>query len=269
MNLLTLAAVCLIAADPEPTRLAWTIDDVEREAIVYVPDAKTSDGLKPAAPPLVFAFHGHGGTMRHAARSFHIQSEWPEAVVVYMQGLPTPGAITDPEGKRNGWQATIGSQNDRDLKFFDAVLATMKKDYRIDAQRIYSTGHSNGGAFTYQLWAARPGTFAAVAPSAAAGAMRLRDKLTPCPCLVFAGRDDPLVKFAWQENSIRIVREINGCGDTGEAWGKPTSGSANCLLYPSTKGAPVVSCIYDGGHNYSADAPALIARFFKEQRKAN
>jgi polyhydroxybutyrate depolymerase len=66
------------------------------------------------------------------------------------------------------WQKTFGDQNDRDLKFFDAVLATLKKDCRIDEKRVYATGHSNGGAFTYLLWAARGDVFAAVAPCAAA-----------------------------------------------------------------------------------------------------
>jgi len=266
MNLLPALLVCLIPAQAEPTRLTWTVAGEEREAIVYAPAA--TERRETVPPPLVFAFHGHGGTMRHAARSFHLQTEWPEAVVVYMQGLPTPGIITDFEGKRTGWQHSPGAKDDRDLKFFDAVLSTMKKDYRIDERRIYSTGHSNGGAFTYLLWASRPDTFAAVAPSAAAGAQRFRAKMTPCPCLHFGGRDDPLVKFSWQEASMSAVRAINGCSDKPEPWGKPTPGSDDCLVYPSTKNAPFVSCIYDGGHEYHAEAPALIVRFFKEHTRA-
>src|SRR6478672_3764464 len=50
--------------------------------------------------PLVFDFHGHGGKDRHAARSHRLHEAWPEAVVVYMQGLNTPGKLTDPEGKK-------------------------------------------------------------------------------------------------------------------------------------------------------------------------
>ena len=88
-------------------------------------------------------------------RDFAYHKHWPEAIAVYMQGLNTPGVLTDPEGKRPGWQKRVGDQNDRDLKFFDAVLATLKKDYRVDEKRVYATGHSNGGAFTYLLWAAR------------------------------------------------------------------------------------------------------------------
>jgi hypothetical protein len=34
-----------------------------------------------------------------------------------MQGLNTPRALTDPEGKRPGWQKTFG-QGDRALKSF-------------------------------------------------------------------------------------------------------------------------------------------------------
>ncbi len=63
------------------------------------------------------------------ANSYHnnYHKHWPEAIVVYMQGLNTPGALTDPDGKRPGWQKTFGDQGDRDLKFFDAVLATLRK----------------------------------------------------------------------------------------------------------------------------------------------
>src|SRR6185436_20348760 len=38
-------------------RVTWQVGDLEREALVYVPP-----GLdKSTKPPLVFAFHGHGG----------------------------------------------------------------------------------------------------------------------------------------------------------------------------------------------------------------
>ena len=142
----------------------WKVDGVARAALVYAPvTAKTN----PA--PVVFAFHGHGGTMERASKMFGYHTEWPEAIVVYMQGLNTPGQLTDPEGKKPGWQKTVGDQNDRDLKFFDAVLTSLKKDYKVDAKRIYSTGHSNGGGFTYLLWAARGEHFAAFAPSASVG----------------------------------------------------------------------------------------------------
>src|SRR5438477_4485760 len=142
---LLLAALCistgLVAQEPPETKLPprlaqraeavlkdlnrreWTVDGTSREALLYIPAA-----AKSTPSPVVFAFHGHGGTMRNAAVTFDYQHVWPEAIVVYIQGLNTPGLLTDPEGKRPGWQSAPGGQGDRDLKFFDAVLASLKSE---------------------------------------------------------------------------------------------------------------------------------------------
>ena len=63
-------------------QMSFTVDGVARTALVYVPAT-----AKASPTPLVFVFHGHGGSARQAARSFHIEQEWPEAISVYMQGL--------------------------------------------------------------------------------------------------------------------------------------------------------------------------------------
>ncbi|MGA9777323.1 MAG: alpha/beta hydrolase family esterase [Limisphaerales bacterium] len=231
-------------------QMSFIVDGAARTALVYVPaTAKTNP------TPLVFVFHGHGGNARQADRSFHLEREWPAAIVVYMQGLDTPGQLTDPQGNRPGWQAALGDQGDRDLKFFDAVLARFKQDYDVDAKRIYCTGHSNGGGFTYLLWLARGDVFAAVAPSSAAA--RYANKLPPKPALILGGQTDPLVKFAWQQRTMDAVRKVNGCATTGEPWDK------QCTLYPSNGGTPLVTCIFPGGHQFNPAAPALIVKFFK------
>jgi len=242
-----------MAVADNPSRMEWTVEGVTREALVFVPaTAKTTPS------PVVFAFHGHGGTIRHAAITFAYQKHWPEAIAVYMQGLDTPGALTDPEGKKPGWQKTFGDQNDRDLKFFDAVFATLKKDYRVNEKRIYATGHSNGGAFTYLLWAARGDVLAAVAPSGAAA--RRQMNLKPKPVLHVAGEKDPLVLFDWQKRTMDAVRQLNGCGE-GKAWGE------HCTLYPSKTGTPLVTYIYPGGHKFPDEVPPVIVKFFKEHAK--
>ena len=248
----SLGMVILLAGAGDPQRMEWKVDGVAREALVCAPAKESSE-----APPIVFGFHGHGGSMQNAARSFGLHTIWPEAVVVYPQGLPTPGRLTDPEGKKAGWQAGPGDQEDRDLKFFDAMLAALKEKFKIDEKRVYATGHSNGGGFTYLLWASRPDLFAAVAPSAAAGARNLKDA-KPCPLLHLAGEKDPLVRFEIQQRAIAAVRAINGCEDQGKEWDK------GCTIYPSSKEAPVVTFIHPGGHNYPAEAPLLIVKFFKE-----
>ena len=243
------------AAGPETRE--WTVGGVTREALVYRPTKTASTG----GIPVIFAFHGHGGTMAQAARSFGLQDQWPEALVIYPQGLKTPGLLTDPDGQRNGWQMTVGVQGDRDLAFFDAMLASVRKERGIDENRIYATGHSNGGGFTYLLWAQRAEVFAAFAPVAATPAMG-NIPTVPKPVLHIAGKADPLVKFAWQERTIQMVRKLNGCGA-----GLPWPADASCTLYPSTKGTPVVTRVHDGGHKYPAEAPGLIVTFFKENRR--
>lgn len=251
-----LAFACLdrLRADEDLVRREWAIDGVVREALVHVPpSAKT----EPA--PLVFAFHGHGGSMNNAARMFGYHQLWPQALVVYMQGLNTPGRLTDPEGKRPGWQRSAGDQGDRDLKFFDAVFASLKHDYRVDPRRIFATGHSNGGGFTYLLWATRGDRFAAMAPSAAVAAKTF-GQLQPKPVLHLAGEHDALVKFEWQRWTMDALRKLNECGE-GQPWEKW------CTLYPSKIGAPVVTLIHPGTHTFPPEAPAIIVKFFQQHAK--
>ncbi len=257
LRLIALATLLAWTSLPAQTLREWTIDGVKREALLFAP---ASAKEKPS--PLIFGFHGHGGNMRNVARSYHFQELWPEAIVVYMQGLNTPGKLTDPEGKKPGWQHGAEDQGGRDLKFFDAVLATMKSEFNVDTARIYSSGHSNGGGFTYLLWAERGEHFAAMAPSASAGRI-YADKLKSKPALHIAGENDPLVKYAGQALMIQHLRRLNGCG-AGIAWDQ----DANCTLYPSATGTPVLTAIHPGGHEYPKQAPEVIIKFFKQHRLA-
>jgi polyhydroxybutyrate depolymerase len=265
--LFSLAALSATSAADTLTRREWTVDGVVREALVYVPpQARTN------LTPIVFAFHGHGGSMRNAERSFSHHTLWPEAIAVYMQGLNTPGRLTDPEGRKPGWQHAAGDHGDHDLKFFDAVLASLERDYHVDGKRVYATGHSNGGAFTYLLWAARGARFAAFAPSACTASplislsssteeragVRSR-KPVPKPFLHVAGENDALVKFAWQQQMINALRKLNQCGE-----GQPWENENGCTVYPSPLGAPVVTFIHPGTHQFPAAAPAIIVKFFKQ-----
>ncbi|HXF10920.1 MAG TPA: hypothetical protein VN625_09055 [Desulfuromonadaceae bacterium] len=234
----------------------FTVDKVARTALVYAPaSAKTTNA------PVVFVFHGHGGSAKQASISFAMHEQWPQAIVIYMQGLDTPGQLTDPKGVRPGWQPLEGDEGDRDLKFFDVVLARVNKEYKVDGKRIYSTGHSNGGSFTYLLWLTRPDVFAAMAPSAAAATYARR--LKPKPAFICGGEEDPLVKPEWQRLTIGLVRRVDSCPQTGQSW----ENEIGCTLYPSEKGTPVVVFTYPGGHELNPKSPALIAKFFQEHSK--
>jgi polyhydroxybutyrate depolymerase len=253
------AAVCFasstFAVEPTPTK--WTVDGAQREALIFLPSKSSK-----AKAPVIFAFHGHGGNMQFAVRGMAFQNLWPEAIVIYPQGLPTPGIIMDQKGERPGWQRQAGQQNDRDLKFVDAILATLREKYSVDEARVYATGFSNGGLFTYLLLSQRPNLFAAFAPG---GAVLLPSvKLTEArPVFHYGGKSDRLARFSRQQETIEQIRKFNGCAAKGEPCG------SNCTIYSSSKGAPVATFIHPFGHVYPPPVTPLIVKFFQEYPRAH
>jgi polyhydroxybutyrate depolymerase len=240
------------------TERTWTVDGVKRTALVRVP----ADPKAPAA--VVFCWHGHGGNSAQALRGWAFDKADTTSILVYPQGLPTVSPLVDKEGRRSGWQSAVGDGGDRDIKLFDAILADLKKERSIDDRRIYSMGHSNGAAFSYVLWQARPDVLAAVGSVAGSLTVKARD-LKPLPVIHVAGENDPLVRFAWQKATFAAVRRFNGCTDEGKPYAK--EGVLEATLYPSTKAAPLVTAIHRGGHEYAKGSSELIARFFKENPK--
>jgi polyhydroxybutyrate depolymerase len=236
----------------------WTIQGSQRTALLRVPKPT------PGNLPVLFCWHGHGGTAEHAARAWDLPSAWPEALLVYPQGLPTPGQLTDPEGRRTGWQSQHGAQNDRDLEFFDTLLAALLSEFPVDQNQIYSTGHSNGGGFCYLLWSQRPDILAAIAPVAATLGRKTKPN-TPLPVLHVAGREDRLVKFSWQQATFEAIRALNQCSPTPAPWGK--SGPLTAELFVSQKAAPLVTALHSGGHEYPAGTAKLVVRFCKENQR--
>lgn len=235
-----------------PSPVVISVQGMERRALVAIPEG----GGTPA--PVVFAFHGHGGTALRASQAYRCEELWPEAIVVYPQGLPTPGGIVDPRGRKPGWQLNIGDLGDRDLAFFDELLRFIKGRAAIDESRVYVVGHSNGAVFAYLLWAARGDAIAAIGPIAGIIPTKLdRSTLGPMPVFHVAGRNDPVVKFPWQAETIEFVKRVNGCGEI------PATVDGFVSAYGSTGGKPVVTYIDDGGHGVPEGAMGRIIEFFK------
>ena len=94
--ILPIAAACLLAISGAASRQfrasrseainqTFNVDGVERTAIIY-PNTKPAPK---AGAPLVLGFHGHGGRAEFVARRWSLHTLWPEAIVIYLQGLPT------------------------------------------------------------------------------------------------------------------------------------------------------------------------------------
>ena len=238
---------------------SWDVDGVKRTALVRVPSGVTG----PLA--LVFCWHGHGGRSTHSARHWGYPEIDKTSILVFPQGLPTVSPLVDKEGRMPGWQTSVTSEGGRDMRLFDVILTDLKKKHAVDDRRIYSMGHSNGAAFSYLLWQGRPDVLAAI--GSVAGSLRGDGKpTTPLPVIHVAGKNDPLVKFAWQQATFVAVRRFNGCAEEGQPWAK--EGVVDATIYASSKAAPLVTALHEGGHEYAKGSTELIVRFFKENPKA-
>ena len=241
---LVVLSACRVSAEI----VRWRVDGQTREAMVYAPTV-SREGER---VPLVFSFHGYGDTMQNFQyTSLHIA--WPEAIVVYGQGLERRGGFP-------GWQVEAGG-DDRDLKFVDVVLASLRETYDIDEDRIYATGFSNGGMFTYLLWAQRSDVFAAYAPVAA----RLRPSVQPeqaQPVFHIAGERDRVVRFSDQQAAIDIALEVNAvAGRATESCGE------GCTVYGSYLVTPVMTWIHPGAHTYPRETAGRLVSFFRDHQR--
>lgn len=219
------------------------------------PDQRTAHVVRAEAKsaPLVIVYHGHGGTAEAARKSFAIEKHWPEAMVIYPQGLPT-ATQRDPEGKRNGWNARTPADN-RDVAFFDTLLDWATK-HGADPKRVFVTGHSNGGGFTYLLGTQRGDKLRAVAPSSAGPSQRAKE-FPSIPVMHLMGEKDVIVPLANQERMVAALRERFGYVET--------EGTAKGMITAyEREGAPNLHVFrHPGGHSLPVSAYPAIVEFFK------
>lgn len=112
-----------------------TVNGVSREYIIYIPQNYTAT----ISLPLLLSFHGLGSNMEfnYSYTRFDEIAERENLIVVY------------PNGIKNNW--TLSSDNNPDIDFIKTLLAQLEDDYKIESKRIYSTGMSEGGFFSFKL----------------------------------------------------------------------------------------------------------------------
>jgi len=94
-TLLFLVSFGTTLAQEIPKTIEWNIKGETRKALIYIPAT-----AKTIPTPIIFAFHGHGGTMLNMYKTRGFDKLWPEAIFICPQGLNTKGVLTDPEGKK-------------------------------------------------------------------------------------------------------------------------------------------------------------------------
>lgn len=240
---------CGAAIDPGPQDRTLVIDGADRHYLVVVPP-----GYDPAvAYPLVFAWHGRGGSGKTARLSFQIEeASAGQAIFVYPDGLPQANM-----GDQSGWDLT---PNGVDVQFFDAMLADLTATACVEQGRVFSAGHSFGGFMSNALGCYRGGVVRAIGVVAGGGPFAL------CSGQVATwlahGTTDQVVDFAVGEASRDHWVGANGC----DAQAEPVE-PAPCAAYAGCDaGFPVHWCAHDEpdlmGHAWPAWAGAGIWAFF-------
>ena len=168
---------------------AITHDGLQREYILYVPASYT-----PGTPaPLVFNFHGYtsGALEQMFYGDFRPIADTAGFLLVHPQG--TVDLLGNPH-----WNVGWGSSTVNDVGFTSALIDSLSAQYSIDQERVYSTGMSNGGFFSYKLACELSDRIAAIA--SVTGSMNTNQSTTcyaqhPMPVMEIHGTADPTVPY--------------------------------------------------------------------------
>lgn len=244
----------LVLGQAEPVGLVTRVTGndgvvVERQTRLVRPQ-----GAGEEKAPLVLVFHGSGGSGPSAMRSMGIHVEMPEAFVASPTGLMRFSQVAGRDAR--GWVSWPLDESNRDFAFVSALLDQLMQEYPIDEKRIYAMGHSNGGGFTYALWAGMGERFAGFAPSAAAPGARLQGGSKPI--FMQGRRGDEVVPFAQQKETMQAVLSRLGAGTLPDRTGTVRrTGSGD---------VPVWVRISEGSHQFDGESLPEIAAFFRSLR---
>jgi polyhydroxybutyrate depolymerase len=277
----------------------------ERSFLMHLPGASATGVFPVDGLPLVIVLHGAGsdGAAFAAETQFATAAEAAHVLAVFPDGIGTePGRLT--------WNAHFCcgvalAQKSDDVGFIVALVDRIAAELPVDRQRIYLAGMSNGGMFAYQLAAARPDLFAAVAAVSATIGGTSRDGEPfviappdrPMSVMIIHGRRDPYVLFdggtskllGYPKRSNMSVADalafwtkVDGCGEPPER-AEIEPGRLARVDYPECRGGSEVVLweIVDGEHNWPpADltfpapdgsrrsaAPEILAFFVAHRRE--
>lgn len=190
----------LSAAEPRHGNFAAetvAVGGVTREYRLVVPS--TVDLSRPA--PLVVAFHGmliDSKDLMPRYTKLNETAEKHKFIIAYPNAVERSWALA-PEKVKN------------DLALFDALLGKLSTEYKIDPDRVYVLGMSNGGYFAHLVGKERSTTVAAVASHS--GPLGLQTLLgvnaeRKFPVLIIHGDQDRLMPVEWaRENRDKYIEE--------------------------------------------------------------
>jgi poly(3-hydroxybutyrate) depolymerase len=200
--------------------------------------------------PVIFQFHPWGGSAEQALTMYGISKGIPDAIYVTPQGLQagSNGA---------GWANTNG----QDIAFTKAMLADVQGKYCVDNARIFSTGFSYGGMFSFAIGCEMSDVFRAIAPMSGALYSDTGCKGTGPHIAMWGshGVNDSVVPIADGRAARDKILKENHCGTQTT----PVDPSP-CVSYQGCdEGYPVTWCEWTGDHGIPSFGSSAITAFFK------
>lgn len=173
------------------------VDNISRNYIVYAPK-NLGDNR-----PLLISCHGMNQDAAYQKGMLQIESiaDTAKFVTVF------------PNGIDRGWD--IGG--DRDLRFMQVLIDEMVAKYNIDRNRVYISGFSMGGMFTYHAMNRMADKFAAFAPISGypmGGGNYTSSR--PVPIIHTHGTGDDVVGFGGVAGILAGWVKRNGCPSTAK-----------------------------------------------------
>ena len=210
------------------------VDRMKRVYRLVVPPSVALN--RPA--PLVVAFHGMLVDSKDVMPKYTRLNETAERhgfIMVYANAL-------------GGVWGILPDKVQADIAFFDALLAYLSKTYRIDRDRVYVLGMSNGGYFAHLLATERSTIIAAAAAHSGVlglqtlGGINAKRKF---PVMMVHGTADLIIPVAFaRENADKYRREGHEVSyvevpGLGHAWA--TGADINERIWAFFAGHPLTS----------------------------
>ena len=167
-----------------------------RNYIVYVPKSLGSHR------PLLISCHGMNQDPNYQKNMLKIESVADTAKFV----------TVFPEGINKSWDIS----GNRDINFMLALIDKMVQKYDIDPGRVYLSGFSMGGMFTYHAMNKIADRIAAFAPISGypMGGAYANPSVRPIPIIHTHGTADDVVTFANVQSNLNVWIKHNGCPTT-------------------------------------------------------
>jgi poly(3-hydroxybutyrate) depolymerase len=219
--------------------LNFNVAGKSRNAVVYVPAGTNK-------PPVVYFVHGYGGNGAGFANDTkgNKVADREKFIAIY------PSAIG------GSWSM----QDTSDYPFLEALLDTVDRRFKIDRERVYCSGFSQGGFISNGVGYKHPEIFAAVAPvsghipSFSTSAPLKR----PVPILTTFGTNDISDVASFMADINAWIR-LNGCNTASKKTEKPyparnKNSQVARITYTCSQGTEVVyDSVITGGHEWAMD----------------